>query len=70
MIKVFARIVKSALIHQKMEEHVRPDAMMTTRLSRKTANVKLARFILSQTQILKREVASQINAIFRISISS
>ena len=70
MIKVFARIVKSGLIHQKMEEHVRPDAMMTIRLFKKMGNAKHARFTLSQTQILKREVVSQINATFRISISS
>ena len=65
-----ARIVKSAIIHQKMVRHVRPDVMKTTRSSMRKENVKLVQCTLTQTQKLKREVVSQINAILRTSISS
>ena len=70
MIKVIVIIVQLVLIHQKMVGNVRLDAMMTIRLFKRMGNAKHARFTLSQTQILKREVASQINATLRISISS
>ena len=38
MIKETARIVKSIPILPKMVEHVRPDAMMTTRLFKRMGN--------------------------------
>ena len=54
MIKEIVKIAKSALTHKKkMVEHVKPDAMMTTRLSKRMEHVRYVQFTLTQIHLLR-----------------